>query len=156
MPPAARIGDMHVCPMIDPGPKPHVGGPVTLGCPTVMIGGCPASRMGDVATCVGPPDSIAKGSATVMIGNMAAARVGDPTAHGGSIVIGCPTVMIGDAGQGATGGGGGPSTQLLSAIATAQGAGAEAPLSTPQSQAMTEAAEEGTPMVEKCPFAGNH
>ena len=79
--PAARIGDMHVCPMLTPGlpPIPHVGGPITLGSPTVLIGGMPAARMGDMATCVGPPDSI---------------------------MMGCPTVMIGEAGSGSASGGG--------------------------------------------------
>jgi uncharacterized Zn-binding protein involved in type VI secretion len=98
MPPAARVGDMHMCPMVTPGvpPIPHVGGPILPpGCPTVLIGGMPAACMGDMATCVGPPDSIVKGSATVMIGNKPAARLGDNTAHGGVIVVGCPTVMIG-------------------------------------------------------------
>ncbi len=95
MPPAARIGDLHVCPMIDPGPKPHVGGPVLKGEPKVMIGFSPAARLGDTCTCVGPPDPIAKGSATVMIGYCPAARMGDMTSHGGSITSGCPTVMIG-------------------------------------------------------------
>lgn len=103
MPPAARIGDMHTCPMVTPGtpPVPHVGGPITVGCPTVMIGGQPAARMGDMATCVGPPDSIAKGSPTVVIGMMPAARMGDLSMHGGTIVFGFPTVMIGEAGAGA-------------------------------------------------------
>lgn len=95
MPPAARISDMHTCPMVNPGPVPHVGGPITVGCPTVMIGYMPAARVGDMCTCVGPPDSIAKGSSSVMIGYMPAARLGDNTAHGGVIVAGCPTVMIG-------------------------------------------------------------
>jgi len=98
MPPAARIGDMHTCPMQDPtpvGPKPHVGGPIVKGEPTVLIGFQPAARIGDQATCVGPPDVIAKGSATVMIGFMPAARQGDQTAHRGAIAAGCPTVMIG-------------------------------------------------------------
>lgn len=98
MPPAARVGDMHTCPMATPGtpPVPHVGGPILPpGCPTVMIGMMPAARVGDMAMCVGPPDSIAKGSATVMIGNMPAARLGDNTAHSGVITVGCPTVMIG-------------------------------------------------------------
>lgn len=100
MPPAARVGDMHVCPMVT-GVVPHVGGPILpAGCPTVMIGGVPAARVGDMATCVGPPDVIAMGSPTVLIGNMMAARLGDPTVHGGSIVVGCPTVMIGIPGQG--------------------------------------------------------
>lgn len=95
MPLAARITDMHTCPMTT-GPVPHVGGPILPpGEPTVMIGGLPAARVGDMATCVGPPDSIVMGSATVMIGGMPAARMGDTTAHGGSIILGCPTVMIG-------------------------------------------------------------
>jgi uncharacterized Zn-binding protein involved in type VI secretion len=95
MPPAARLSDMHVCPMFN-GPVPHVGGPITgPGTPTVMIGGMPAAVVGDMAVCVGPPDSIIQGSTTVMIGGKPAARLGDPTAHGGSIVLGLPTVMIG-------------------------------------------------------------
>jgi len=94
MPPAARIGDMHVCPLAN-GPVPHVGGPVAgPGVPTVTIGGMPAAIVGDTCTCVGPPDSIVAGSATVKIGGMPAARMGDSTSHGGSIVIGCPTVNI--------------------------------------------------------------
>ncbi len=101
MPPAARVGDMHTCPMVT-GVVPHVGGPVLpAGCPTVLIGGQPAARVGDMAVCVGPPDSIAMGSPTVKIGNMMAARLGDPTSHGGVIVVGMPTVQIGIPGQGA-------------------------------------------------------
>ncbi|MCD2452490.1 PAAR domain-containing protein [Methylicorpusculum oleiharenae] len=93
--PAARLTDMHVCPMTT-GPVPHVGGPIIApGAPNVLIGGLPAARVSDMAVCVGPPDSIIKGSATVMIGGMPAARMGDSTAHGGTIVIGCPTVLIG-------------------------------------------------------------
>lgn len=98
MPPAARLTDMHACPMVTPGvpPIPHVGGPVTgPGAPTVLIAKMPAAVVGDMAICVGPPDSIVKGSATVMITGKPAARMGDTTAHGGSIVIGCPTVLIG-------------------------------------------------------------
>jgi len=95
MPPAARIGDMHTCPLSNPGPVPHVGGPITTGCPTVIIGGMPAARVSDMAVCTGPPDVIARGSATVIIGGMPAARMGDTTAHGGVIVMGCPTVIIG-------------------------------------------------------------
>jgi uncharacterized Zn-binding protein involved in type VI secretion len=95
MPPAARVGDLHTCPMTT-GPVPHVGGPILPpGCLTVLIAGQPAARAGDMATCVGPPDSIAMGSPTVLIGGQPAARMGDPTAHGGVIVVGCPTVMIG-------------------------------------------------------------
>ncbi len=94
MPFAARVGDMHTCPMSD-GPKPHVGGPVTQGNPTVLIAGMPAAIVGSLCTCVGPPDAVAKGSATVFIGGMPAARVGDQTVHGGVIVVGAPTVIIG-------------------------------------------------------------
>lgn len=95
---AARISDMHTCPMQTPGlpPIPHVGGPVVgPGAPTVLIGKLPAAVLGDTAVCVGPPDSIIKGSATVLICGKPAARMGDTTAHGGNIVIGCPTVLIG-------------------------------------------------------------
>lgn len=99
MPLAARLTDMHSCPMVTPGlpPIPHVGGPIIgPGTPTVLIGKMPAAVMGDNLVCVGPPDNIIKGSATVMIGGKPAARMGDSTAHGGRIVAGCPTVMIGD------------------------------------------------------------
>ncbi len=93
--PAARTTDMHVCPMFN-GPVPHVGGPIMPPCaPTVLIGAMPAARVGDMAVCVGPPDSIVKGSATVLINSMPAARMGDSTSHGGVIVVGCPTVLIG-------------------------------------------------------------
>jgi uncharacterized Zn-binding protein involved in type VI secretion len=95
MPPAARVNDMHVCPLVS-GTVPHVGGPVMPpGCPTVMIGGMPAARVGDMLTCAGPPDTIAAGSSTVMIGGKPAARMGDSTAHGGVIIAGFPAVMIG-------------------------------------------------------------
>jgi uncharacterized Zn-binding protein involved in type VI secretion len=89
---------MHVCPMQTPGvpPIPHVGGPILgPGAPTVLIANLPAATLGTMCVCVGPPDSIIKGSATVMIGGKPAARMGDSTAHGGSIVLGAPTVMIG-------------------------------------------------------------
>jgi len=92
--PAARLGDMHVCPLFD-GPKPHVGGPITLGSANVLIGGMPAARVSDMATCVGPPDTVIMGSATVLINNLPAARMGDSTAHGGTIVVGYPQVLIG-------------------------------------------------------------
>ncbi len=98
MKPAARVSDMHVCPMLTPGipPIPHVGGPVLPpGAPTVLIGGLPAATVGGQCLCVGPPDAILMGSATVLIQGKPAARMGDSTAHGGSIVMGCPTVMIG-------------------------------------------------------------
>ena len=92
---AARVGDIHVCPMVTVL-VPHVGGPaLPPGEATVLIGGMLALRLGDMLTCVGPPDTVIMGSGTVMIGGMPAARIGDITAHGGSIIIGCPTVMIG-------------------------------------------------------------
>jgi uncharacterized Zn-binding protein involved in type VI secretion len=93
--PAARLTDMHVCPMVT-GTVPHVGGPILPPCaPTVLIGGLPAARVGDMCVCAGPPDVIALGSFTVLIMGQPAARLGDMTAHGGSIVIGMPTVLIG-------------------------------------------------------------
>lgn len=95
MPPAARVTDMHVCPMVT-GTVPHVGGPILPPCAvTVLIGFLPAARVGDMATCVGPPDVIAKGSTSVVIAGMPAARIGDTTAHGGTIVMGFPPVIIG-------------------------------------------------------------
>lgn len=99
MPPAARLTDMHVCPMqmpAFPSPIPHVGGAIVgPGVPTVLIGKLPAAVIGDMCVCVGTPDSIIKGSASVCIGGKPAARVGDTTAHGGTITVGCPTVQIG-------------------------------------------------------------
>ncbi len=98
MPPAARLTDFHQCPMVTPGlpPIPHVGGPVVgPGQPNVLIVSLPAARVGDMLVCVGPPDTIVKGSSSVMIGGMPAARMGDTTAHGGTIMLGAPTVMIG-------------------------------------------------------------
>jgi len=87
---------MHVCPMVD-GIVPHVGGPILPpACLTVLIGELPAARVTDKAVCVGPPDIITLGSFTVLIGDLPAARLGDITAHGGDIVLGCPTVLIGD------------------------------------------------------------
>jgi uncharacterized Zn-binding protein involved in type VI secretion len=95
MPPAARASDMHVCPLVN-GVVPHVGGPILPpGTPTVLIGGMPAAGVGDMCTCVGPPDVIVMGSSTVLIGGKPAARLGDSTAHGGVIIVGCPTVIIG-------------------------------------------------------------
>ena len=92
--PAARVGDMHVCAMFT-GVVPHVGGPILPpgGIP-VLIGGLPAARVTDMCTCIGPPDVIAMGSVKVLIRGLPAARIGDTTAHGGSIVMGCFTVLI--------------------------------------------------------------
>ncbi len=97
--PAARVGDMHVCPMVTPGPPPvpHVGGPILgPGCLTVLIGGQVASVVGDQATCVGPaPDMVVAGSATVLLGGKPASRLSGACAHGGSITVGFPQVLIG-------------------------------------------------------------
>jgi uncharacterized Zn-binding protein involved in type VI secretion len=96
--PAARVGDMHLCPMVTPGvpPIPHVGGPILPPCAILTLTcGLPQARVGDMAVCVGPPDVIALGSFTVFVQGMPAARMGDVTAHGGVIVMGAPTVLIG-------------------------------------------------------------
>ena len=99
MPPAARVTDMHTCPMATPAtpPIPHVGGPILPPCSTnVLIGFLPAARVTDKALCPpAPPDMIIKGSPTVMINYLMAARISDNTMHGGVIVMGCPTVIIG-------------------------------------------------------------
>jgi uncharacterized Zn-binding protein involved in type VI secretion len=93
--PAARTTDMHVCPMVT-GIVPHVGGPILPPCcPTVLTGSLPQARVTDMAVCVGPPDIIALGSFTVLVGSLPAARLGDLTAHGGTIILGLPTVLIG-------------------------------------------------------------
>jgi uncharacterized Zn-binding protein involved in type VI secretion len=95
MPPAARVGDFHTCPFVE-GIVPHVGGTIMPpGCPSVLIEGIPAARMGDLAICSGPPDTIITGSASVLIGGQPAARMGDKTSHGGTVVDGSNTVMIG-------------------------------------------------------------
>jgi uncharacterized Zn-binding protein involved in type VI secretion len=137
MPPAARVGDMHVCPMVT-GVVPHVGGPILPPCAvTVITGGMPQARVTDMAVCVGPPDVIIKGSATVLVSGLPAARMGDSTAHGGVIVIGFPTVIIGDAG-----GGGGPGMAMAKAGAMGNPAA--------QAKTMIAAAQEGAPFCAKC------
>ena len=93
-PPAARLTDMHVCPMVT-GIIPHVGGPIIMGAPTVLTGKMPQARATDNCVCVGPPDIIAKGSMTVLVCKLPAARIGDMCAHGGVVVMGFPTVLIG-------------------------------------------------------------
>ena len=93
--PAARVTDLHICPLSN-GPVPHVGGPIVgPGVSTVLIGNLPAAVVGDMLTCTGPPDSILIGSSTVLIGNKQAARMGDTTSHGGNITSGFSTVLIG-------------------------------------------------------------
>lgn len=94
MPPAARVGDFHVCPLFN-GTQPHVGGPVVEGEPTVLIDGQTAAVVGSVCVCIGPPDMVAQGSSTVFINGRAAARVGDMTVHLGVIMAGSPSVIIG-------------------------------------------------------------
>jgi uncharacterized Zn-binding protein involved in type VI secretion len=129
--PAARIGDMHVCPMVT-GVVPHVGGPVLPPCAvTVLTGSIPQARVGDMCTCVGPPDVIVVGAFTVLVSGSPAARMLDTTAHGGKIVIGLPTVLIGN-----NGGGGGA------------GAGAAAPL-TPKQITTLQARNEALQMLDK-------
>ena len=155
--PAARLGDMHVCPMVTPGvpPVPHVGGPVLPpGCPTVMIGKMPAATATGMCTCVGPPDMIAKGSMGVFIGKLPAARLGDTTAHGGSIIIGCPTVLIGDAHPG---GGAGSPVIVTPVIAALKAAAVDMSTKSPaaavqvqQQATLMEAALVGAPFCEVC------
>ena len=96
--PAARVSDMHNCPMATPGvpPIPHVGGPILPTCsPNVVTGAMPQARVTDMCVCVGPMDVIIKGSTSVLVNGLQAARIGDTTVHGGVIVTGCPTVLIG-------------------------------------------------------------
>lgn len=146
--PAARITDMHVCAMAT-GLVPHVGGPITTGMPTVITGGMPQARITDICVCVGPPDVIVKGSPTVLVGGLMAARIGDLTAHGGTIVTGFPTVLIGEAGAGGGGfgGAGGGSGDVAISLATS-GPGLESPLH--QAKALADAAVNATPFIERC------
>jgi uncharacterized Zn-binding protein involved in type VI secretion len=154
--PAARIGDMHMCPMVTPGlpPIPHVGGPLTgPGCPTVLIGGMPAAVMGDMCTCVGPPDTVILGSMSVLIGGKPAARMGDSSAHGGMITVGCPTVLIGDAGGGGGASSPSPPPQSIKAI------NGPARTSAAQVSAFRTASQTGSPFVHvapDCSGCGSH
>lgn len=156
--PAARIGDMHVCPMVTPGvpPIPHVGGPIVgPGCPTVLIGGMPAATMGDMCTCVGPPDTIVLGSVGVFIGGKPAARMGDQCAHGGAIVLGLPTVLIGEIGGGGSGGagagGGSMAAMPVQALKEVMNKVSPALAQTiAQIVTLKEGAENGVPFCEKC------
>lgn len=141
MPPAARITDMHTCPMVNPGPVPHVGGPIIKGQPNVLTLNFPQARVSDQCVCAGPPDVIIKGSMTVLCGNLPAARMGDNTAHGGIIVMGAPTVLIGDGSNGG-GGGGGAGFGLVTNV----------PFSEPnlQAKAMIAAHKDAKPFCEIC------
>lgn len=152
--PAARLTDMHICPMVTPGtpPIPHVGGPITgPGAPTVIIGGQPAARVGDMAVCVGPSDTIAMGSATVITSGKPQARIADACAHGGKIAAGCPTVIVGDASGGGGGGGGGAGRSAGADMSAYQGF---ASIASAEAVAMTRnliaAARHGTPFCEIC------
>jgi uncharacterized Zn-binding protein involved in type VI secretion len=140
--PAARIGDMHTCPMVT-GIVPHVGGPIAMGSPNVLVGGMPQARITDTCICVGPPDLVMRGAVTVLVNNMPAARMGDMSAHGGVIVVGCPTVLIGDAGGG-SGGGGGAASGLMTTSIT---------LGEIQAQTLVNAAEDGAPFCARCAAA---
>lgn len=151
--PAARVGDFHMCPMVTPGtpPIPHVGGPILPpGKVNVMIGGMPAATATDKCLCTGPPDIIAKGSMGVMIGGLPAARMGDMTAHGGSIMVGCFTVMIGDVGMGAMAGAVSvlPAQVILDIL---DKLGPEAGKALNQTVTMIQAAIDAIPFVEICP-----
>ena len=149
--PAARISDMHVCPKTNPGPVPHVGGPIAMGSPNVLIGSLPAARVGDMAICVGPPDKVSAGSSGVLINGKGAARLGDSTAHGGKIVAGCPTVLVGGGGGGGGSGVGGTDTNVKSTVHAGADVGPDAAL--PQVAALMKAAADAAPMAETCPFA---
>lgn len=152
MGPAARLGDMHVCPMWS-GPVPHVGGPISGPCaPTVLTGGQPQAKISDLAVCAGGPDVLIMGSPTVLVNGMPAVRIGDLTAHGGTVVMGLPTVLIGEAGMGGAGGGGGSvavssGASTSSAILSAAGA-----LISPAQQAATykAAAKASAAFCERC------
>jgi uncharacterized Zn-binding protein involved in type VI secretion len=142
--PAARLTDMHVCPMFN-GPVPHVGGPILPPChPTTLIAALPAARISDMAFCAGPPDVIATGSFTVFIGGMPAARLGDTCAHGGKIVVGCPTVLIGDSGSGSGAGAAGVS----GGNSNAAGSSTVQAATHPFVATMLDARTSGTPFVE--------
>ncbi len=148
MPPAARLSDMHTCPMVT-GVVPHVGGPILPPCePTVLTGFMPQARVSDMVTCVGPPDIIAKGSATVLVGFLPAARIGDMTAHGGVIVAGCPTVIIGDAGGGGGGGAGAGAGAGTAMPRLASEGGAADPAG--MAKVLVAAGNTGTPFCEQC------
>jgi uncharacterized Zn-binding protein involved in type VI secretion len=147
--PAARATDMHTCPLFS-GPVPHVGGPIASGMPTVLSGKLPQARVSDPLVCVGPPDVIVKGSPTVMVGGLMAARMGDNTAHGGVIVVGCPTVLIGDKSSDGGGGGGAPGNAASNSGTGLLTSGPTLAVAAAQTQVLIDAAREGTPFCERC------
>jgi uncharacterized Zn-binding protein involved in type VI secretion len=169
--PAARITDMHTCPMVT-GIVPHVGGPIVTGAWTVLTGNMPQARITDTCVCVGPPDMIVQGAFTVLVGGLPAARLGDMTSHGGIIVTGLPTVLIGDEAASGGGGGGGAPGGAGSPVTWSGGgpggsnagdagstaasvASSAAAMSSPadQAQALIEAAKDGTPFCARCAAA---
>ena len=140
--PAARLTDMHVCPMVTVI-VPHVGGPITApGSPVTLIGMLPAARVGDIVTCVGPPDVIVMGSTTVLIGGQPAARMTSQCAHGGMVILGCFTVLVGDAGSGSGGGGSGGAGAGGAGGGAAQGAG-----TTPMAQELARISNGTSPTI---------
>ena len=142
--PAARLGDPHVCPMVT-GTVPHVGGPIMPMCaPTVLTGSMPQARISDKALCTGPVDMIAVGAFTVLVKGMPAARMGDMTVHGGAIVMGFPTVLIGDAGSANVGMIG---QSMVGALIASEGQGVAA---AQLKKALIGAASEGLPFCEQC------
>ncbi len=145
--PAARLGDIHTCPLFT-GLVPHVGGPIALGSPNVITGGMPQARVADICVCVGPPDVIVQGSMTVLVNGFPAARIGDLTAHGGAIVTGLPTVLIGDS-SGAPSGGVGMSAEAGD-IGELISSGPGMPMQMLQAQALKDAAKSGTPFCARC------
>jgi uncharacterized Zn-binding protein involved in type VI secretion len=169
--PAARLTDLHTCPMVN-GVVPHVGGPILPTCHiTTLIAGLPAARVTDKALCVGPPDVIVSGAPSTFIGGLPAARLGDQTAHGGLITMGCVTVLIGDRSGGAGGGAGGGGGLRAAAAATLQAmtmrdakaaaapfceqcaagaSGGPPPSNTPQAATLRAARAAGTPFCEEC------
>ncbi len=154
--PAARVGDLHICPMVTPGlpPVPHVGGPIVgPGCATVLIGGQPAAVMGDTCTCVGPPDAIILGSIGVLIGGKPAARMGDQCAHGGMISFGLPTVLIGETSVSMA------ALPLMVLLEIAANLSGPSQIAVKQVVNMVQAAETGDPLVHNaltCPVCAQN
>ncbi|WP_155265189.1 PAAR domain-containing protein [Sphingomonas segetis] len=159
--PAARVTDMHVCPMVT-GLVPHVGGPIIPPCQlNVLTCMMPQARISDMAICVGPIDMIIQGSPTVLVGKLPAARMGDMTAHGGVIVTGCFTVLIGEVGAGGGGGGGGGAgaggpgagfdiAAQAKAFIGALTEGKYFPRPAEQAKTFKAAAKSGAPFCERC------
>lgn len=141
--PAARLTDMHTCPMVT-GVVPHVGGPITSpGAPTVMTMGLPQARITDMCTCVGPPDVIVRGSLGVFAMGLPAARMGDNTVHGGVIIMGAPTVLIGDIAPGSVSPGAARMVEVLNNVATIGDKGAQA-------RALIGANQQGSYFCKRC------